>query len=1184
MKLSLKLYSLFATLFLTILSVHAQATHFVDPNCANPVSPYTDWSTAATNIQEAVDAASTGDLVLVTNGVYSSGGRVFSGTTTNRVLVNSAITVESVNGPGVTVIQAYPTPGMTNGSMRCVLLEAGAVLSGFALMNGSVTGIAAGGVGCASGNCIVSNCVIVGNWAQGDGGGGEGGSYYNCIIGTNGSAGDGGGVCLDDYNSAMFNCLVISNNASRNGGGIYTGNNVVSNCVITFNSVASSGTAGGGGYDGQYYNCIISGNSCPMFGGGLCLETGSPGEVVDNCLIVDNYSGYFGGGVFSFNLVMNNCTIARNSSYNYGAGIYVEGTPAFLTNCIVYYNSLSEIGTPEEDLFGITNVCNCCTPTVGGVNDFAGAPGFVNVDGNDFHLAAWSRCIDAGTNAAVTSSVDLDGNPRIVNGTVDIGAYEYQDQFTNLIHYVSLNSANSVSPFTNWLTAATNIQSAIDISSPSDFIVVSNGIYNKGGRLASDATTNRVVVDVPVTVQGLSGLGYTFIQGNYPNSPGTRCAYVTNGATLIGFTFTNGQASTGGNTTNNNGGGVWSESSAATVISCDFAYDRADSGGGAYSGTLIDCLFNNDVAQSGGGAFLATLMSCVLTNNSSGHGAGACFGVLSNCMVAGNYGVGAYSNVLYDCMVVSNSANYGAGAYWCDATNTTFIGNFAPISGGGAYSSILSGCTLIGNIAQSSGGGAYSSTLGNCTLIGDLATNSGGGEYSSTLNNCTLSRNWAPNGGAAAYGTLVNCTLTNNTATNGGGAFGATLNDCILSSNSAASYGGGAFLGTLSYCAISNNIAYNGGGVASNTLYNCTVAYNDAYNAGGGSYGGTLNGCLIFSNEEFSVLGNGGGGSFASVLVSCDLFDNLAFGHGGGACLGVLTGCILSNNVASVDSGPIPTGGGADSAILTNCLIIGNKDLYPYASTAGGTFDCYLNNCTIAFNTGHGTAAGVYGGGATNCILYYNVGGVYSNWNAGTFVNCCTLPLPTGANSMGNFTNAPLFLSTNDFHLQSTSPCINSGNNRFIASTTDLDGNPRIVGSTVDVGAYEYQTPASIISYAYLQEYGLPTDGSVDYADLDGTVFNVYQDWIAGLNPTNPASILAMLTPVATNNTSGLKVSWQSVSGILYNLQRSTNLAAEPPFSIIRTNISGLAGTSSYQDTTATNNVPYFYRVDVSAE
>lgn len=173
-------------------------------------------------------------------------------------------------------------------------------------------------------------------------------------------------------------------------------------------------------------------------------------------------------------------------------------------------------------------------------------------------------------------------------------------------------------------------------------------------------------------------------------------------------------------------------------------------------------------------------------------------------------------------------------------------------------------------------------------------------------------------------------------------------------------------------------------------------------------------------------------------------------------------------------------------------------------------------------------------------------------------------------------------MSTNDFHLQFDSPCINAGNNAYVVGSADFGGNPRITGGTVDIGAYEYQTPSSVISYAYLQKYGLPTDGSVDFANLDGTAFNVYQDWVAGLDPTNPASALAMLAPSDTNNAVGVTVTWQSVSGILYNLQRSTNLAASPAFVTI-TNIPGQLGTTSYSDATANNDVPYFYRVSVVA-
>jgi hypothetical protein len=389
---------------------------------------------------------------------------------------------------------------------------------------------------------------------------------------------------------------------------------------------------------------------------------------------------------------------------------------------------------------------------------------------------------------------------------------------------------------------------------------------------------------------------------------------------------------------------------------------------------------------------------------------------------------------------------------------------------------------------------------------------------------------------SSASSMVMNCIISNNFSYEGAGVNGGTLNNCVLTDNNGTSGGAGAGASgaVLNNCVLTDNHADAGAGAAACTLNYCTVVGNGADTDGGGADDSTLNYCILIKNSAGA--GNGGG------VWEC-----------------TLNNCLLCTNNA-VD------GGGAANCTLNNCTLTGNSagpSQFPSA-TGGGAYDCTLSNCICYFNTVGNSSSGV-------------------NYDSSSFLSyCCATPLPASGN--GNIIVNPLFVNTavGNFQLQSTSPCINSGNNADVNSPTDLAGNPRIVGGTVDIGAYEYQGSGSAISYAYLQEYDLPTDGSVDSKDLDGTGFDVYEDWIAGLNPTNPSSVLAMLPPLATNHLAGITVRWQSVNGVQYLLQRSTNLAVRPVFPTIQ-NIPGQSGTTSYLDSSATNKTPYYYRVGVIA-
>lgn len=224
---------LLAALGLTPL--HAATTRHVWPDSPSPAPPYDTWATAAHAIQQAVDIAVDGDLVLVTNGMYSS------------ISVNRSVTLQSVNGAGVTLIN-----GQRAG--RCATLGGQAVLNGFTLTNG----VADYGGGVYGGT--LSNCVLAGNSAS-FGGGAADSTLGHCVLAAN-SAMLGGGALA----STLTRCTLTGNSAVDEGGGTWRGR--LDNCMLTGNAA----DFGGGVYGGALTNCTVAGNSAQE-GGGVVYGT-----------------------------------------------------------------------------------------------------------------------------------------------------------------------------------------------------------------------------------------------------------------------------------------------------------------------------------------------------------------------------------------------------------------------------------------------------------------------------------------------------------------------------------------------------------------------------------------------------------------------------------------------------------------------------------------------------------------------------------------------------------------------------------------------------------------------------------------------------------------------------------------------------------------------------------------------
>jgi hypothetical protein len=283
----------------------------------------------------------------------------------------------------------------------------------------------------------------------------------------------------------------------------------------------------------------------------------------------------------------------------------------------------------------------------------------------------------------------------------------------------------------------------------------------------------------------------------------------------------------------------------------------------------------------------------------------------------------------------------------------------------------------------------------------------------------------------------------------------------------------------------------------------------------------------------------------------------------------ILINCQFRNNSAA-------EGGAAKSCGLLNCLIVSNQA----SVNGGGTATCQMTNCTITANSAGNSGGGFYqGSGTRNCIVYFNSAPSSPNFTPSSILNTCTLPLPplVGGN---NITNAPLFVdqAAGNFHLQTSSPCINAGYNGFVLGNTDLDGNPRIAGGIVDMGAYEFQNPTSVLPYAWLQQFGLPIDGSVDFVDTDADGLNNWQEWRALTDPTNAASVLKL---AVSQTEAGILLQWPSGIGRKYFVERSSNLLDQPAFQIIQSDISAVSTTTSFTDVEAVGPGPFFYRVGV---
>ena len=608
---------------------------------------------------------------------------------------------------------------------------------------------------------------------------------------TGGSAPYGGGIYGCDGTLTIMNSTLAGNSADHDGGGIYSrsGTLIITNSTLLGNSATSDYGRGGGiysaygtlavtnstlagnsaagllGYGGGIYsssstltvtNSTLSGNAADYRGGGIYSESGT--LTVTDSAISGNAAEY-GGGVSSYSILnVTNSTLSGNSADFEGGGI-VAGN-ATLNNTIVagnvaptgpdvYHNSGGTLSGSHNLIgngTGQYSLLNGVNGNLVGTSASPIDPGLSQLTRLDsglwgYYLLPGSVAIDAGDNAIAVDATgsplveDIDGNPRIVGGVVDIGAIEGATATRPAESYLVTSLDNVIAndgvlTFIEAFEAANRNQPVGDALAGSfseqDVIRFADGL---SGTVLVDNGELAIFGDLRVEGPGAEHLTFDARGQNRVFWLAPKIS-----VSLDGMTITGGSAVMGG--------GIYSRGGTVTITDSTLSDNSASGGGGIYiiagTLTLTNSTLSGNSADSGGGILnnssTLTVSNSTLSGNSSGdHGGG---------IYIYHYSGTATMSVMNSTLSGNSAARWGGGIYFDNYSdsgtltvmNSTLSGNSAR-DGGGIYvhgSSIRTGLrvtnsTLSGNSASGSGGGiyfsdaSYSATLNNTIVAGNQA-------------------------------------------------------------------------------------------------------------------------------------------------------------------------------------------------------------------------------------------------------------------------------------------------------------------------------------------------------------------------------------------------------------------------------------------------------------------------------
>ena len=973
----------------------------------------------------------------------------------------------------------------------------------------------------------------------------------------------GGALCVIEFDKLEISSSLFRNNSAHYGGAIQ-----LSDCNITIT------------------NNIFYNNIGHEVGGAISAYSGNP-IIVSN--IMCNNEGEYGGAIRATDCTMKaiNNTICNNSSSYRGGGIYYNNADnSKIANCIIYGNEapngeqIFSKSTGSDSLYHcnvenisslimeIDSIGNISLPPAF-INPTTGAgTGFLPAFGNepDWRLQAVSPCLNIGSqheNTMYLPALDLLGNTRITNDSIDMGALESNYEFADC----SINSSTTWDNDTIYVKCDVTVADNTTLTIAPGTVILFLGHYKidiQGKLLAEGTENNSIVFTAKDHSEGWQGIYFD------NSSSGANGAMDNNGTSKFSYCiFEHGHSDAPAGTissTNidyfggaisvqyfdhveiknscfryNSGhyGGAIQLNNSSILIKNNIFHDNSSAYvGGAISGyysspSIIGNLIYNNYTQSyGGGLRLfycdADLINNTICNNSSSTNGGGVYlqnannTKIVNCIIYGNeatngqqiYEISTTPYTVKHCNIEGGTSSFGPST---DINNvafdplfvnpTTSAGtNSTPVSGSipdwnllgyspcinmgqtNPYQSLLSTNDVYGNPRIDNDsidiGAAESSIDPNCYIanqttwsntryvdcdvtVADNATLSIApgtsiiftGNYKIDIRGQLLAEG---NASDSIWFTAVNTSTSwkgiyFDNSTNGANGEMSNNNTskfayCAFEHAHTNSTDCGGAINSYSFdkleianSSFRNNSAQDGAAIllkqSSVSIANCTFRNQSALNNGG----------AIYINQG------------TPTIINSSFSENIAIGDGGAIyCNGgdvKLAGNILHNNEA--------VSGGAIYFQNGKARIINNTICNNHASNNGGGVYMYsadnseIINSIVCSNTANYSGDQIYEQSTSSySTIYCNLGGgnygfnpYPDNDNISTdpnFVN------PTMGSGNGGITATG---TTPDWGLLVSSPCINAGKPDTFGlclDGIDLAGTQRVIGDTIDMGAYEY--------------------------------------------------------------------------------------------------------------------------------